>query len=126
MTPLWALFILLVLQFKHLLADYVWQNMWMISNKGNYGHPGGLAHAGLHAALTLIVLLVFGVGVWLAVVISLIELAIHYHIDFAKDRITRVRKPDPAKREYWVFHGIDQFCHQATLVGIVAAVLWFG
>ena len=44
----------------------------------------------------------------------------------AKDRITRVRKPDPKKREYWVFHGIDQFCHQVTLVGVVAGLLWFG
>ncbi|MEC7761480.1 MAG: DUF3307 domain-containing protein [Pseudomonadota bacterium] len=125
MTPGLALFILLLLQLKHLLADYVWQNSWMIMNKGNYGHPGGLAHAGLHAVLTILILLVFGFPVGLVLIIGVIEFVIHYHIDFAKDQITRVRKPDPKKREYWVFHGIDQFCHQITLVGAVAALLWF-
>lgn len=126
MTPAFVLLILLLLQFKHLLADYVWQNGWMIANKGNYGHPGGLAHAGLHALLTVIVLVVTGFALWPILILGLLEFAIHYHIDFAKDRITRVRKPDPNKREYWVFHGIDQFCHQVTLVGVVAALLWFG
>ncbi|MAM62313.1 DUF3307 domain-containing protein [Maritimibacter sp. UBA3975] len=125
MTPERILLILLLLQLKHLLADYVWQNMWMISNKGRYGHPGGLAHAGLHALLTVIVLVVTGFDIGLVLILGLIEFVIHYHIDFAKDHVQRWRKPDHKKREYWVFHGIDQFFHQATLVGIIAALLWF-
>ncbi|MGR3364522.1 MAG: DUF3307 domain-containing protein [Maritimibacter harenae] len=126
MTPEFILFVILLLQVKHFFADYALQTVWMIRNKGNYGHPGGLAHAGLHGVFTFVVLIVTGFDPVLSALVSVGEIVIHYHIDYAKDRITRMRKPDPNRREYWVFHGLDQFCHQATLVGVVAVLLWFG
>lgn len=126
MTPEKMLVLLVLLQFKHLLADYVWQSIWMVGNKGNYGHPGGLAHAGMHAGFSLIAFLIMGVDIGLALSLSVAELVIHYHVDFLKDRLQRGRNLDPHNRVYWIFHGVDQFAHQATMVAMVACVLWFG
>lgn len=114
-----------LLQVKHLLADYIWQTGWMVSNKGNYGHLGGLAHAGLHAFLTLLVLMGLGFDPIWVVIVSLGELVLHYHIDWLKDQIIRRRRPSPATREYWVYTGLDQFGHQVTLLLAVAVLVWF-
>ena len=41
---------------KHFVCDFVVQTPYQIMNKGRYGHPGGLLHAGIHAAATGLVL----------------------------------------------------------------------
>lgn len=125
MTIETILLLLVALQVKHLLADYVWQSTWMVKNKGIYGHPAGLAHAGMHGVFTLVVLVLFGTAPLLALVVSAVEFAIHYHIDWTKDQLTRRRDIRPDQRLFWVYHGVDQFCHQVTLVGVVTALLWF-
>jgi hypothetical protein len=43
--------------FKHAVADFYLQTAYQYSNKGKYGHPGGIIHAGIHAALTPLVCL---------------------------------------------------------------------
>jgi hypothetical protein len=54
-------FILFVgLEIKHCIADYFLQPAWMLVGKGDLRHPGGYAHAGVHAGLSAIVLLVAG------------------------------------------------------------------
>lgn len=125
MTAEWLLLTFLLLQVKHLFADYIWQSGWMVMNKGKYGHPGGLAHAALHAVLTLAVLVLLGVDPVWALVVSVGEFVLHYHIDWLKDQVIRRRNPSPKQREYWIYTGLDQFGHQATLIAVVAALLWF-
>jgi len=43
------LIVLLVLVTKHVLFDFVLQTAAQAKNKGIYGHPAGLLHAGGHA-----------------------------------------------------------------------------
>ena len=50
---------LALLQAKHFLFDFVFQTPYQLKNKGTYGHPGGLLHAGLHAAGSLPAILLF-------------------------------------------------------------------
>ena len=45
--------VLVALLFKHFLFDFVFQRPYQFLNKGIYGHPGGILHAGLHAAGTI-------------------------------------------------------------------------
>jgi hypothetical protein len=59
---------LLLLQFWHLAADYLLQSVFMIRNKGTYGHPGVLLHAGLTGA----VLAILGAGGGLVLAIPVI------------------------------------------------------
>src|SRR5262245_47086258 len=47
-----------ILLFKHAIADFYLQSAYQYSNKGKYGHPGGILHAAIHVALTPLVYLV--------------------------------------------------------------------
>ncbi len=53
-----ALAVVAVLLTKHFLFDFVLQTRFQLANKHRYGHPGGLAHAALHALGTLSVFLI--------------------------------------------------------------------
>lgn len=114
MTAGTLLILMLLFQVKHLLADYVFQTRWMVANKGRYGHPGGVVHAGLHALLTAPVLLFADVRAGLLVAICLGEWLLHYHIDWTKDRLTRARGLTTQDKGYWTLAGLDQSAHQLT------------
>src|SRR5690606_10987786 len=49
---------LLILQAKHFVADFLLQTPYQFLNKGRYGHPGGLIHAGIHALSSTLAFLV--------------------------------------------------------------------
>lgn len=121
------LLLLLGLQVKHLLGDFVLQRGWMLEGKGRYGAPGGLAHAGLHGALTLPVLaLLAGLGWALALALALGEAVLHYHIDWGKDRWMRRTEMTVDHTGFWMAMGVDQFLHQLTYVAIILIALLLG
>ncbi|MEM6384049.1 MAG: DUF3307 domain-containing protein [Pseudomonadota bacterium] len=130
LDPLAILAILFGLQAKHFLFDFVFQSDWQVRNKGIYGHPGGIAHAGLHGVGTLVVLglcSAFGVlSLPLAAALAIADFAIHYHVDWAKARIARKLYLTPERSGFWVALGADQAAHQATylllLVVLIAAL----
>lgn len=118
--------VLFGLQFKHLLGDYVLQTPRMLAEKGRYGAVAGMAHAACHAALTVVVLLICGVGALVSVLLALAEGVAHYHVDWGKDRIGRSLSLTPDDARYWALAGMDQFLHQITYLAIVAAVIVIG
>lgn len=120
MTPAALLVLVLLFQVKHLLADFVWQTGWMVHNKGTYGHPGGIAHAGLHALITVPVLIWTPLGTGAILGIAAVEFLLHYHIDWTKDRLLKRLGLGPKEKGYWGLTGLDQFAHQVTYV----AILW--
>lgn len=120
MTLEHVLLLLLLLQVKHLLADFLAQPAWMYKNKGTFLHPGGLAHAGLHAVLTGFILLLF-IHTHMVLLIIVLEFLAHYFIDWAKMNLNRTMGWTPINSEnFWRLLGIDQFAHQFTYV----AILW--
>ena len=122
-SALGILGLVLLLQIKHAICDGPLQVGWMLRQKGQYGQPGGLAHAAIHAAGTLAVLLVFGVAAGAAAVLALIDGAIHYHIDFAKENIVRRSGWTPSAPYFWWALTADQMFHQITYTGLAAAVV---
>src|SRR3970282_1456549 len=85
-----ALAAVAVLMFKHAVADFYLQTAYQYLNKGKYGHPGGVIHAGIHVALTPLVYLVLLPGSLLvAGAIALGEFLLHSHIDWLKEQITQ-------------------------------------
>ena len=56
------------LELKHYIADYFLQPAWMLAGKGNVFHAGGYAHAGIHAGMSLLVLLLVGTPIGLSLV----------------------------------------------------------
>lgn len=125
MTGFGLLMLLFLFQIKHVVADFVLQTEWMVRNKGRYGHPGGLAHAAIHAGLSALVLVTAPVGIVLASVLISGEFAIHYHIDWAKQHLVDERGLGQSQQSFWTLVGLDQFAHQVTYIAMALAVLAF-
>lgn len=114
-----------VLMLKHTAADFFLQTPYQYCNKGIYGHPGGLLHAGIHVALTPLVYLVLApASLLLALGIALGEFAVHYHIDWIKEQVTKGNGLTPQTAGYWHTLGVDQLLHGLTYVAIVAVLVW--
>ena len=119
--PIFILIIAILL--KHWLLDFVIQPPWMWMNKGTYGHPGGLAHAWWHGVATF-TLLVFFTSVGVAVALVVIEMFIHYHVDWVKMRTNAVMGWKCNKHpEFWWLTGFDQFLHYLTYVFAISVVV---
>lgn len=123
--------LLFALQTKHFVADWLFQPRYMHTNKGTFGHPGGLLHAGLHGLLTVIILLFF-VDPRLAAMVAAAECAAHYLIDWTKMNVNRRAKlvPTPIgpyrwpqSEWFWIFLGFDQWLHQLCYVAIIWIVI---
>lgn len=119
-----------LLQFKHLLADWLFQPAYIHRNKGTFGHPGGLLHAGLHALMTAQILLAFTTSM-LVLYIAAAEFVAHYLIDWAKMNLNKwwglvpIPAPPyewPRSEGFWMLLGFDQFLHQVCYVLIVRYV----
>ena len=125
--PVAALAILFGLQLKHFVFDFVFQSDWQVRNKGRYGHPGGLVHAGLHGLGTLGVMMVAvsatPLAPLLALQVALADYVIHYHVDFLKARLSRRLRLTPDRHGFWIALGADQAAHHATYLGLVAFIV---
>ena len=113
-----------VLMFKHAVADFYLQNAYQYLNKGIYGHPGGFIHAGIHVALTPLVYLVLVPGsLLIAGAIALGEFLVHYHVDWAKEQLTRRNGWTAQNPGFWHALGTDQLIHGLTYLAIVAVLI---
>ncbi|MEO6013143.1 MAG: DUF3307 domain-containing protein [Devosia sp.] len=115
--------LLIGLEIKHYIADYFLQPGWMLGGKGNIFHAGGYAHAGVHACLSLLVLLVMGTPFALAVALFAAEFVVHYALDYSKIHYSTGVDVATAPSRFWALHGIDQLAHQLTYAGIIFVVL---
>jgi hypothetical protein len=106
---------------KHFVADYVLQTSFQYKNKGIYGHRGGLLHAGIHVTGTALALALF-LPPTMVLILALADGLIHYHIDWAKETISRTYQlKNHEDRRYWLLFGMDQLLHQMTYIGLVWA-----
>lgn len=125
MSPEILLAALILFQIKHLLADFVLQTGWMLRDKAVYAGAGGVAHAGVHVLLTAPILVWVGGGAGFVLGVVLAEFVLHYHIDWAKARLSLRAAFKVHERRYWIAYGLDQALHQLTYVGILyASLLW--
>lgn len=114
--------VLAVLQVKHFLFDFAFQRPYsFFRNKGIYGHPGGIVHAGLHAIGTIPALLIMPPTFLVGLAIVVAEFVIHYHIDWTKEQIERRLDLSPANHSLVL--GVDQLAHQLTYVAILAVLM---
>ena len=113
-----------VLMLKHAVADFYLQTPYQYLNKGTYGHPGGVLHAGIHVALTpLVYLVLVPSSILLAGAIALGEFAVHYHIDWLKEQVTRSNGWTTPDRGFWLALGTDQLAHGLTYLALVAILV---
>ena len=114
------LVLLLLLQIKHWYADFMIQTYEQTVKKGIYFNIVGIGHSIDHVCATLVALLLFHIFVPLSyitiILISLLEGAIHYHIDWVK---VRYGSKDMFKPAFWCQFGMDQLAHQITYIAMV-------
>lgn len=116
-----SLIILLVLfQVKHFVCDGPLQTTDMVREKGHYGRWLGIKHAGIHGLGTLAVLLVATARPVSALLLALLDFAIHYHVDFSKEQIVRRAGWTTVKPQFWWALSADQMLHQLTYIALAA------
>lgn len=113
-------FLLLILfSIKHFIVDFPLQKPYQWMNKGTYGHPGGILHAGLHSAGTFLVVYWFTDPIS-AMLASVVDGVVHYHIDWAKMNLNKFYGLKADKDEdFWTLLGADQLLHTSTYIFIV-------
>lgn len=117
------LLLLVLLQVKHALCDGPLQTRWMLVEKGHYGRPGGLVHAGLQGLGSGVCVLAVGGSAGVALLVALADAVAHYHVDFAKQRLVAHRCWSFTDNAYWWAMTADQMLHQLTYIAIAAAML---
>ncbi len=120
-----VLAVMLILTLKHFVCDYPLQTPYMLRNKGKYGHPGGILHAGIHAAASTLAFLVITPPLAVGALLVAAEFMIHYHIDWTKESMVRRRGWTTADTPYWMALGADQMGHHLTYIGMAATLLFF-
>jgi hypothetical protein len=116
-----SLILILLLFSKHFLIDFPLQTKFQYSNKGTYGHPGGILHAGLHGLGTYIC--IFWFAPVAAIYLALADMFVHYHIDWAKMNLNSKLGWSPTTHEqFWWLLGLDQYLHAVTYVVFVALI----
>lgn len=120
------LFLMAGFEVKHFVADYLLQFGWMIAAKGRLLAPGGYAHAGLHALLSGLVLLICRIPALAILGLMAGEFVLHYALDFAKASYGHGVDPDEDAQRFWGLHGLDQLFHQITYVVMIWLALLAG
>ena len=111
------------LLFKHAIADFFLQTRYQWSNKGRYGHPGGLLHTAIHVCMSLPVLLILApINMEHAAMVMGAEALVHYHCDWTKEQLVKRAGWTPVTDQFWRAMGIDQLVHGLTYVGMVWAL----
>jgi hypothetical protein len=118
--------IVLILFFLHFIGDFVLQSHWMASNKSK-NVKALMAHVGIYACVIavlptiMLVLQMISCFSWLVFVV--LNLVIHFIIDFTTSKITSKLWMKQSWHNFFVVVGLDQFLHALTLVTTLAWLL---
>lgn len=116
-----VLILLLLLQVKHMFADYFLQTPKMLSGRGQYWHVGRAQHAAVHAIGSAIVFAIMGTPILVLVLICAGEWVVHFHIDWGKARYSDAKQFTPTQAGFWRAAGFDQFLHQVSYLAMAWA-----
>jgi hypothetical protein len=108
---------MLVLTFKHVIADFVLQTSWMAlgkDQKTGWALPL-LAHCLVHLACSLALILVIAPRFWF---VAFIDFAIHIVVDRAKGLCSSSLGVTQEHPWFWTLIGVDQALHHLTGFGL--------
>ncbi|WP_259226113.1 DUF3307 domain-containing protein [Bradyrhizobium japonicum] len=108
---------MLLLTFKHIIADFLLQTAWMAHGK-DQKHGWALpllVHCLIHLAVALPLILLVAPRFWF---VAFIDFAIHITIDRAKGFVSANFGVDLAHPWFWTLIGVDQALHHLTGFGL--------
>lgn len=117
----YILTLLIVFQLKHFLADYPLQNKYMLGKFKPYPEfiKPLLAHASCHAVFTYCITLVATKDLKAALMLSLIDLVLHFLFDRLKASPNLLGRFKPDQSRFWYALGFDQMLHHLTHYGFI-------
>jgi hypothetical protein len=123
--------LLISLFFCHFLADFPLSTKWMLAAKQK-GEPflPILVHAGIHAALMGLVLVLFlhdEPNGWLYITKLIpFQWFTHFGIDVMKGKmmVWYPSTADTSNKLYWLLFGLDQFLHATVILLMVTWTIW--
>lgn len=120
--------ILTLLFLKHFVVDFLLQPPYMYKNKGTLTHPGGWVHAGLHGIVTGLILnlvsVLYTIQISSIPLIVVMEILIHYAMDYTKVNICKKYGYTPTTHAEWfTWLGLDQTVHSLTYILIAAMIV---
>ncbi len=118
-----ALAFVACLQIKHFICDGPLQTLAMVKAKGFYGRKQGVIHALVHGAGTSVVLMLFATPPALAGLLVVLDIVLHYHIDYGKERLVRQQAWTVNDNYFWWALTGDQVLHHLTYL-LLALVLF--
>jgi hypothetical protein len=120
---MFLLTILFLLTLKHFICDFPLQAFpFQYTNKGTYGHIGGVLHSVIHFVGAFVVLICF-IPFELAFLLSVFDGMVHYHVDWAKVNIGKRYNLKPNNSEwFWILLGVDQLLHSLTYFAMVYVI----
>lgn len=104
---------MLLLTFKHIIADFVLQNGWMAhgkDSKSGWALPL-LVHCLIHLSVAMALILIVAPRFWF---VALIDFAVHLTIDRAKGFISARFGVNQEHPWFWTLIGVDQALHHLT------------
>lgn len=108
---------MLLLTFKHIIADFVLQNGWMAHGKD--GKTGWalplLVHCLIHLSVAMSLIVIVAPRFWF---VAPIDFAIHVTIDRAKGFISANFGVNQEHPWFWTVIGVDQALHHCTDFGL--------
>jgi hypothetical protein len=120
----WLFILLVVFQVKHFLADFVFQNVYMLQ-KSRAGWEFVLPlsiHSGVHAIMTLAIVVWWNPSLWW---LSLLDFVVHFTTDRIKAGPRYFgRFHDITKKGFWVTFGLDQMIHHLTHLAIIWVLMF--
>lgn len=114
------IWLIVAFQVKHFIADFLFQNKYILSYRHRYGHPAGILHVAIHALFSAIILWLLPINILTFALILGAEAVVHYHIDWLKEQVNRRLGLGPNSSLFWIALGFDQLLHQLTYVGMIA------
>lgn len=115
--------ILILLFFKHWIIDFLFQTNEQVAQKGIYGKWKGIEHSLQHGLGTALVLFFFLAYIEDVIILAVVDMVLHYHIDWLKMKINKWKSLDITMPEFWFWLGADQFAHQLTYIFIVYCII---
>jgi hypothetical protein len=112
------LVVLVLLSIKHFIVDFCLQTSSMVEQKGIYGAKMGIVHSFQHALGTCMVFYFF-LEPLAVLMFGLLDMLIHYHIDWVKININRSKHLTPNDKEFWMWLGADQLAHSLTYIWFI-------
>lgn len=106
MNLITTLTILQLLFIKHWYIDFYNQTAEEVYRKGIYGDIIGFKHSLKHGIATIIALAYFDIKT--ALIIGLVDVVVHYHVDWTKSNINNYPMGD---KLFWTYLGLDQLVH---------------